>query len=106
MCEASTYPRGRYYADYTVDVAIEGKADGVVAIGLRGSEAGHPPEWFGLFFGRARAADLHGVPYAGETVGPESVWGAERIGHRMRSIEDRTLVESLAEHRILLEVHT
>ncbi len=30
--------------------------------------------------------------------------GAERIGHRMRSIEDPALVKPLAEHRILLQV--
>ncbi len=108
--EASAHPRGRYYADYTVGVAIEGKADGVVAIGLGGSEVGHPPEWFAPFFGRARAAGLHSAPHAGETVGPESVWGAiralgaERIGHGVRSVEDPALVEYLAKHRIPLEV--
>ncbi len=96
MCVASTHPRGRYYADSTVDVAIEGKADGVVAIGLRGSEAGQLPEWFGLFLGRVRAADLHSVPNAGETVGPESVGDganrsrdAGRRGSRPRRVPGR-----------------
>ena len=45
-----------------------------------------------------------------ETVGPESVWGtirsldAERLGHGVRSIEDRKLVEYLSERRIPLEI--
>ncbi len=98
-------------ADYTTSVAIEGMADGVVALGLGGSEVGSPPEPFAPWFARARAAGLHSDPHAGEHGGPESVWGAlralgaERIGHGVRAIEDPTLVEHLATHRIPLEVN-
>jgi aminodeoxyfutalosine deaminase len=98
-------------SDYATSVAIEGIADGVVALGLGGMEEGYPPEPFGPWFERARAAGLHSVPHAGETVGPESVWGAiralgaERIGHGVRSIEDPELVRLLAERRIPLEVN-
>lgn len=98
------------YADYTTGVAIEGREDGVVALGLGGWEASHPPEPFAPWFERARAAGLHSVPHAGETAGPESVWGAlralgaERIGHGVRSIEDPALVEHLAERGVPLEV--
>ena len=98
-------------ADYTTRVAIEGKDDGVVALGLGGSEVGRPPEPFAPWFDRARAAGLHSDPHAGETVGPESIWGAlralgaERIGHGVRAIEDTTLVAYLAERRIPLEVN-
>ena len=97
-------------ADYVTGVAIEGQADGVVALGLGGAEAGHPPEPFAPYFERARAAGLHSVPHAGETAGPDSVWGAlqalqaERIGHGVRSIDDPTLVAYLVEHGIPLEV--
>lgn len=100
----------RRRADYTVAVAIEGKADGVVALGLGGAEEGYPPEQFAPWFDRARAADLHSTPHAGEGAGPESIWGAvralgaERIGHGVRAIEDPTLVAYLAEQRIALEV--
>lgn len=100
----------RRRADYTVAVAIEGKADGVVALGLGGAEEGYPPEQFAPWFERARAAGLHSTPHAGEGAGPKSIWGAvhalgaERIGHGVRAIEDPTLVAYLAEQGIALEV--
>lgn len=101
---------GRALADEVVDVAIAGMADGVVALGLGGAEAGHPPEPFALWFARARAGGLHSAPHAGEMAGPESVWGAiralgaERIGHGVRAIEDAALVAYLAERAIPLEL--
>lgn len=101
---------GRELADYVVDVAIEGMSDGVITLGLGGAEVGNPPEPYAPFFDRARAAGLHSAPHAGETGGPESVWGsiralgAERIGHGVRSIEDAALVAHLAEQVIPLEV--
>ena len=97
-------------ADFTVDVAIDGMRDGVVALGLGGMEDGAPPEPFAPQFARAREAGLHSVPHAGEHVGPASVWGAiralgaERIAHGVRAIEDPALVAYLAERRIPLDV--
>jgi adenosine deaminase len=99
------------YADYTTSVAIEGMADGVVALGLGGEEAGNPPEPFAPWFDRARAAGLHSSPHAGETAGPESVWGAlralgaERLGHGVRASEDPALVAYLADRSIPLEIN-
>jgi aminodeoxyfutalosine deaminase len=100
-----------HYADYTTRVAIEGMADGVVALGLGGLETGYPPEQFARWFALARAAGLHSDPHAGELGGPESVWGAihalgaERIGHGVRAIEDPALLAYLAEHQLALEVN-
>ena len=100
----------RQRAEYTLAVAKEGMNDGVVALGLGGAEVGHPPEQYTPWFEQARAAGLHSVPHAGETVGPASIWGAiqalgaERIGHGVRAIEDATLVDYLREHSIPLEV--
>jgi aminodeoxyfutalosine deaminase len=102
--------RTRAAADYTTDVAIEGKEDGVVALGLGGLEVGHSFERIAPWFEKARAAGLHVAPHAGETAGPESVWGAvrvlgaERIGHGVRAVEDSALVSYLADRRIPLEV--
>ena len=98
-------------ADYTLSVAKEGMANGVVALGLGGSEVGHPPEWFARWFEQAKNIGLHSVPHAGEVVGPESVWeaiktlNAERIGHGVRSAEDPHLLEYLAEKGLPLEVN-
>jgi len=97
-------------ADYATRVAIEGKEAGVVALGLGGAEVGGPPERFAPWFDQARAAGLHSAPHAGETVGPESIWGAlralgaERIAHGVRAVEDETLIAHLADHRIPLDV--
>jgi len=97
-------------AEYTLAVAQEGMNDGVVALGLGGGEVGNPPEQYAQWFEKAREAGLHSAPHAGETVGPESVWGAvrvlgaERLGHGVRSNEDSELVEYLAERHIPLEI--
>jgi aminodeoxyfutalosine deaminase len=97
-------------ADFITDMAINGRHDGVIGLGLAGTEAGYPPEPFEPWFDRARAAGLHSAPHAGETAGPDSIWGAlralgaERIGHGVRAVEDPSLMEYLAEHRIPLEV--
>jgi adenosine deaminase len=90
--------------------AIEGMHNGVVALGLGGPEVGNPPEKFKEAFACARAAGLPGVPHAGETVGPESIWGALRaldairIGHGVRCLEDPALVAELHSRQIPLEV--
>jgi adenosine deaminase len=84
---------------------------GVVALGLGGPEVGWPPELFETAFAVARSKGLHSNPHAGETVGPESVWGAlralkaERLGHGVRSIEDPELVTYLAQQQIPIEVN-
>jgi adenosine deaminase len=97
-------------ADFITDMAINGRNDGVVGLGLAGTELGYPPEPFAPWFDRARAAGLHSAPHAGETAGPESIWGAiqalgaERLGHGIRAIEDPALLAHLVEERIALEV--
>lgn len=90
--------------------AVAGMDRGVVAFGLGGPEAGHPPEWYADAFATARAAGLHSVPHAGEVAGPDSVWGAlrslraERIGHGVRSVEDISLLRYLRDSQVPLEV--
>jgi aminodeoxyfutalosine deaminase len=107
---ATPAARRAYWVDMTLEAAIAGRDAGVVALGLSGPEAGHPPEPFAPWFERARAAGLHSVPHAGELAGAESVWGAvralhpERIAHGVRAIEDPALVAHLAERGIVLDV--
>lgn len=94
----------------TADWAISAMGEGVVALGLGGPEVDNPPEKFKVAFDRAHAAGLPSVPHAGETVGPESIWGAlralhaVRIGHGVRCLEDPALVAELRERQIPLEV--
>ncbi len=90
--------------------AIGSRDAGVVALGIGGPEVGNPPELFKAAFDLAHEAGLPCVPHAGETVGPDSVWGAirglgaQRIGHGVRCLEDPALVDYLRETQIPLEV--
>jgi adenosine deaminase len=92
------------------DWAISAMGDGVVALGLGGSERGNPPEKHRAAFKRARAAGLPSVPHAGEIEGPSSIWGAlraldaVRLGHGVRCLDDPALVDELRARQIPLEV--
>lgn len=100
----------RYWADYTLEVAIASRSDGCVALGLSGSEAEFPPEDFAPWFERARAAGLRSVPHAGEHAGPRNVWTAlealhaDRIPHGVRAVEDPALVAYLADRGVALDM--
>jgi adenosine deaminase len=93
-----------------VDIALEARDQGVIALGLGGDEASFPPELFTNSFKRAWEAGLPCIPHAGETAGPESIWTALkelhacRIGHGVRSIEDPYLIDYLRETQIPLEI--
>jgi adenosine deaminase len=90
--------------------AIRGRDRGVVALDLAGDEAGFPGELFVRHFAEAREAGLRTLAHAGEAAGAGSVGqavlglGAERIGHGIRCLEDRRVVDLLAERGIPLEV--
>jgi len=98
-------------AQETLGYALHGIDHGVVGFGLGGYEVGAPPEPFAHAFAEAKAAGLFSVPHAGETVGPQSVWGAlqsldaDRIGHGVRSIEDPNLLVALRDRQVPLEVN-
>ena len=101
-------PDSRYRV---LDFILKGRDEGIfIGLGLGGPEIGYPPELFTDVYDEARRQGLHVVAHAGETVGPESVWGAltklksERIGHGVRSVEDPKLLAYLAETQIPLEV--
>ena len=83
---------------------------GVMGIGIGGSEQDFPPEPFAEVYEEARRLGLHTSAHAGEAAGAESIWGAlrslqvERIGHGTRAEEDESLLDYLAEHRVPLEM--
>jgi adenosine deaminase len=100
-----------YSVTQTVDwITALSPADGVVALGLGGNEAGYPPAPFAADFTRARAAGLHTVAHAGETTGHATICdsldllGVERIGHGIRAVDNADLIARLARDRIPLEV--
>lgn len=83
----------------------------VIGLGVGGPEAGDfHIDAIADMFERARSAGLKSLPHAGEMAGPESVWiavsefGADRIGHGIRCLEDPELVDHLRRKAIPLEV--
>lgn len=89
--------------------ALLAHRDKITALDLAGDELGFPGSLFLDHFRRARDAGWRITVHAGEAAGPESIWqairelGAERIGHGVKAVEDRALMDYLAEHRIGIE---
>ncbi|MGH8163069.1 MAG: adenosine deaminase, partial [Rhodanobacteraceae bacterium] len=94
----------------TARIATELTGLGVIGVGLGGDEARFPAAEFEDAFALARASGLHCVAHAGEADGAASVRNAveilraERIGHGVRALEDRSVVDLLAHRRIPLEI--
>ena len=80
----------------------------VVGFGIGGDERKAGPELFRDVYAYAAENGLRLTIHAGETVGPESIWGglnlrAERIGHALSAWQDTELVEELATRQIPVE---
>ena len=97
-------------AERVVEEAIRLRRHNVVGIGIGGDERRAGPEHFREVYAHAAKNGLRLTVHAGETVGPESIWGAlrelhpDRIGHGTRAIEDPQLVHHLAERQVPVEV--
>ena len=97
-------------ARQVVDEAIRLRDRNVVGIGIGGDERRAAPEQFREVYEHAAKHGLRLTVHAGETVGPESIWGAlrelkaDRIGHGLRATDDPELVRYLAAKRVPVEV--
>jgi aminodeoxyfutalosine deaminase len=81
----------------------------VVGIGIGGDEARGPAEGFRDLYKKAADNGLRLTAHAGETTGPESVWGAinigaERIGHGLSAARDPELMEVMAQKQVPVEM--
>lgn len=81
----------------------------VAGIGIGGDERRGPAEWFQSLYKKAAEQGLRLTAHAGETAGPEAVWGAlnigaERIGHGLAIARDPELQEVLAHKQVAVEV--
>ena len=81
----------------------------IIGIGMGGDERRAAPDLFRDLYAEARASGLRLTTHAGESCGPESIWGAinigaERIGHGLTAIEDPELMTVLAERQIPVEI--
>src|SRR5262249_42240231 len=91
------------------DLAAQLRDRNVAGIGIGGDERRGPAEWFQELYKKAADKGLRLTAHAGETSGPEAVWGAlnigaERIGHGLSITRDPELQEVLAKKQIAVEV--
>ena len=93
----------------TVNIAKEYLGKGVCGIDLAGAEGLYPTKDYENIF---KYANELGVPFtihAGEASGADSVYdairfGAKRIGHGVRSVEDTNVIRLIKENNITLEI--
>jgi len=100
---------GAEKAEKVLDLAIQFRDRNVVAFGIGGDERKGPPELFKDVYARAGNHGLHLTAHAGESAGPESIWGAlnlkvERIGHGLTAGQDPELMEVLAQRQVPIEI--
>ncbi len=94
----------------TVKLVEEFKGTYVTGFDIAADEAGFPIDNHIEAFKYAKKNSIFCTAHAGEAKGAESVWetlqyfGPSRIGHGVRSIEDKKLVEHLRSNKIHLEI--
>jgi adenosine deaminase/aminodeoxyfutalosine deaminase len=81
----------------------------IIGIGIGGDERRMGAEPFRELYAEARDAGLRLTAHAGETVGPEGIWGAlnigaERIGHGLTAQFDAELMDILVERQVPVEI--
>lgn len=92
----------------SVDFFVQSKKD-FCGVDLAGNEFDYPARLFEKHFRHLRDAGLKTTIHAGEAAGPESVWdaidvlGAQRIGHGVNAIKDKTLMRRLERDGIVIE---
>ena len=100
---------GAEAAQKVFELAATYRERNVVGIGIGGDEKKAPPELFREPYAYAAAQGLRLTAHAGESDGPESIWGAlnlgaERIGHGLTAGQDGELMEELATRQIPVEI--
>ncbi len=91
------------------ELAAKYRERNVIGIGIGGDEQKAPPELFREQYKYAAGEGLRLTAHAGESAGPESIWGAlnlgaERIGHGLTAGRDPELIEELAQRQIPVEI--
>ncbi|HEY1354608.1 MAG TPA: DNA-3-methyladenine glycosylase [Ktedonobacteraceae bacterium] len=82
----------------------------IAGIGLVGQEEGFSPSEYQALFQQARALGFGTTAHAGEYGTTEDIWqcvralGTKRIGHGIRAIHDRKLLDYLVEQDVHLEI--
>ena len=100
---------GAEAAQKVFELAVRYRDRNVIAVGIGGDEQKAKPELFRDSYAYAADNGLHLTAHAGETAGPESIWGAinlraERIGHGLTAAQDPDLLEELAQRQVPIEI--
>jgi aminodeoxyfutalosine deaminase len=96
-------------AQAVAECAVKYRDRHVVGFGIGGDERRAAPELFRDVYSYAADHDLHLTAHAGETTGPDSIWGAlnlkaERIGHALTAWQDPELIEQLSRRQVPVEI--
>jgi len=100
---------GSAEAQRVAELAVQYQDRNVVGFGMGGDERKAGPELFREVYAYGAEHGLRLTAHAGETEGPESIWGAlnlraERIGHGLTAQQDPDLIQELAERQIPVEI--
>lgn len=100
---------GAEKAQAVADLAVRYRDRNVVGFGIGGDERKGAPELFREVYAYAADKGLRLTAHAGESAGPESIWGAlnlkaERIGHGLTAWQDPELVEELSQRQVPVEI--
>lgn len=100
---------GAEKAQRVAETAVRYQHRNVVAFGIGGDERRAAPELFRDVYAYCADHGLRLTIHAGETMGPESIWGAlnlkaDRLGHCLTAAKDPELVEELSQRQIPIEI--
>ena len=100
---------GSAEAQRVAELAVQCQDRNVVGFGIGGDEQRAGPELFREVYGYCADNGLRLTAHAGETTGPESIWGAlnlraERIGHALTACQDPDLIQELSQRQVPVEI--
>ncbi len=100
---------GAEAAQRVAQLAVHYRDRNVAGFGIGGDERRAAPELFREVYAYCAEHGLRLTAHAGETSGPESIWGAlnlkaERIGHCLTAGQDPELVEELSHRQVPIEI--
>src|ERR1700745_2860767 len=100
---------GSAEAQRVAELAVQYRDRNVVGFGIGGDGERAGPELFREVYGYCANNGLRLTAHAGETAGPESIWGAlnlraERIGHALTACQDPDLIQELSQRQVPVEI--
>jgi adenosine deaminase/aminodeoxyfutalosine deaminase len=100
---------GSAEAQRVAELAVLYRERNVVGFGIGGDERRAGPELFREVYAYCAEHGLRLTAHAGETTGPDSIWGAlnlraERIGHALTAQQDPDLIQELSQRQVPVEI--